>query len=128
VTTCFPSAEAVAEAPPDTFPMPRARAETLRRVATEVAEGGLVIDPGTDRDEMRARLLAIPGIGPWTVAYVSLRALGDPDVFLATDLGVRRALERGGVDGGPRSAAALAESWRPWRSYALLHLWTSLAA
>jgi AraC family transcriptional regulator, regulatory protein of adaptative response / DNA-3-methyladenine glycosylase II len=127
VTTCFPSAEAVAEAPPDTFPMPRARAETLRRVATEVAEGGLVIDPGTDRDEMRTRLLAIPGVGPWTVAYVSLRALGDPDVFLATDLGVRRALERRGLDGDPRSAAALAESWRPWRSYALLHLWTSLA-
>jgi AraC family transcriptional regulator of adaptative response / DNA-3-methyladenine glycosylase II len=128
VTTCFPDAEAVAEAPPETFPMPRARAETLRRVAIEVADGGLVIDPGADRDELRRRLLAIPGVGPWTVAYVELRALGDPDVFLATDLGVRRALERRGLAGDPRSAATLAESWRPWRSYALLHLWTGLAA
>jgi AraC family transcriptional regulator, regulatory protein of adaptative response / DNA-3-methyladenine glycosylase II len=127
VTTCFPSPEAVAEAPPDTFPMPRTRAETLRRVATEVVDGGLVIDPGAHRDELRRCLLAIPGVGPWTVAYVELRALGDPDVFLATDLGVRRALEGRGLAGDPRSAATLAESWRPWRSYALLHLWTGLA-
>ena len=126
VARLFPSAEAIAEAPPDTFPMPRARADTLRRVATEVAGGGLVIDPGADRDELRRRLLAMPGIGPWTVAYVELRALGDPDVFLATDLGVRRALERRGLPGDPRSATRLAESWRPWRSYALLHLWTGL--
>jgi AraC family transcriptional regulator, regulatory protein of adaptative response / DNA-3-methyladenine glycosylase II len=108
--------------------MPRARAETLRRVATEVADGGLVIDPGAHRDELRRRLLAIPGVGPWTVAYVELRALGDPDVFLATDLGVRRALERRGLPGDPRSATTVAEPWRPWRSYALLHLWTGLAA
>jgi AraC family transcriptional regulator, regulatory protein of adaptative response / DNA-3-methyladenine glycosylase II len=127
VTRCFPSPEAVAEAPPETFPMPRSRAETLRRVATEVAAGGLVIDPGADRDELRRRLLAMPGIGPWTVAYVELRALGDPDVFLATDLGVRRALERRSLPGDPRSAAKRAEPWRPWRSYALLHLWTGLA-
>jgi AraC family transcriptional regulator of adaptative response / DNA-3-methyladenine glycosylase II len=126
VTACFPSAEAIADAPPETFPMPRARAGTLKRVATEVAEGGLVIDPGTDRDELRGRLLAIPGVGPWTVAYVELRALGDPDVFLPTDLGVRRAFERRGLAGDPRSATALAEPWRPWRSYALLHLWTGL--
>jgi hypothetical protein len=93
-----------------------------------VVEGGLVIDPGADRDELRRRLLAIPGVGPWTVAYVELRALGNPDVFLATDLGVRRALERRGLPGDPRSATTLAEPWRPWRSYALLHLWTGFGA
>lgn len=124
VTTCFPTPEAVAGAPRDAFPMPRARADTLRRVAEAAASGELVVEPGTDRDELRRRLLAVPGVGPWTVAYVALRALGDPDVFLPTDLGVRRALERRGLPGDPRAASRLAESWRPWRSYALLHLWT----
>jgi AraC family transcriptional regulator of adaptative response / DNA-3-methyladenine glycosylase II len=69
----------------------------------------------------------MPGVGPWTVAYVELRALGDSDVFLPTDLGVRRALEAHGLPGDPKSAAALADRWRPWRSYALLHLWTGPA-
>jgi AraC family transcriptional regulator, regulatory protein of adaptative response / DNA-3-methyladenine glycosylase II len=124
VTACFPSPQAMAGAPAETFPMPRSRAATLRRVAAATASGELVIDPVVDRDELRSRLLAIPGIGPWTVAYVELRALGDPDTFLPTDLGVRRALERRGLPGDPRAAAALAERWRPWRSYALLHLWT----
>jgi AraC family transcriptional regulator of adaptative response / DNA-3-methyladenine glycosylase II len=72
-------------------------------------------------------LEAVPGVGPWTAQYVSMRALADPDVFMPTDLGVRRALEQRGRPGDPRAAAALAESWRPWRSYALLHLWHSLA-
>ncbi|MDP9464614.1 MAG: DNA-3-methyladenine glycosylase 2 family protein, partial [Actinomycetota bacterium] len=58
--------------------------------------------------------------------YVALRALGDPDVFLPTDIGVRNALRAIGVESGPKSAAQLAESWRPWRSYALHHLWASL--
>lgn len=127
VTACFPSPEALAGAPADLFPMPRSRAETLRRVATATASGDLVVDRGGDRAALRERLLAIPGVGPWTVAYVELRALGDPDVFLPTDLGVRRALERRGRPGDPRAAAATAEAWRPWRSYALLHLWTGPA-
>ena len=67
-----------------------------------------------------------PGIGPWTASYVALRALRDPDVFLPTDLGVRHALDRLGLPSDPASAAALAESWRPWRSYGLLQLWHSL--
>ena len=72
--------------------------------------------------------MALPGIGPWTADYVRMRALGDPDTFLPTDLGVRRALERLGEDGRPRAAAARAEAWRPFRSYALQHLWATLAA
>ncbi|HEY8527924.1 MAG TPA: AlkA N-terminal domain-containing protein [Acidimicrobiales bacterium] len=123
VTTCFPTPEEVAAAPPAVFPMPRARAETLRRVAAAVAAGEL--DLAGDARDLERRLLAVPGIGPWTVAYVALRALGDRDVFLPTDLGVRRALERLGLPGDPRSAAARAEAWRPWRSYALLYLWTA---
>ena len=71
------------------------------------------------------RLLALPGIGPWTADYIALRALGHPDVFLPTDLGVRAALAAIGVD--LHQSADAAERWRPWRSYALLHLWHSLA-
>ena len=71
--------------------------------------------------------LALPGIGPWTVAYIAMRALRDPDAFLATDLGVRHALERLGQDGRPAAARTLAERWRPYRAYALQHLWSSLA-
>ena len=123
----FPSPSAFADADPAVFPMPKARAETIRRLGSAVAEGSIEIDPGADRDALRARLLALPGIGPWTVSYVELRALGDPDVFLPTDLGVRHALERLGQGGDARSAELIAERWRPWRSYALMHLWSSLA-
>jgi AraC family transcriptional regulator, regulatory protein of adaptative response / DNA-3-methyladenine glycosylase II len=127
LTMYFPTATAIAAAPLEQFPMPKARAATMQRVATAVADGDLVIDPGVDREELRSRLLAIPGVGPWTVAYVALRALGDPDVFLPTDLGVRHALEHLGSAGDAAAATARAEAWRPWRSYALLHLWTSLS-
>lgn len=122
----FPSPAAFADAAPAVFPMPKARAETIRRLASAVADGSIEIDPGADREVLRSRLLALPGIGQWTVSYVELRALGDPDVFLPTDLGVRHALERLGEAGDPRSAGLIAERWRPWRSYALMHLWNSL--
>ncbi len=127
LTVHFPGPRAIAAAPLEMFPMPRARAETVQRVAAAVASGELLVDPGADREALRASLLAIPGIGPWTVEYVALRALGDPDAFLPTDLGVRHALEHLGAPGDTRSARERAESWRPWRSYALMHLWASLA-
>jgi AraC family transcriptional regulator of adaptative response / DNA-3-methyladenine glycosylase II len=73
---------------------------------------------------VRARLLELPGIGPWTADYVALRALGDPDVFLPTDVGVRRALTGLGED--PAAAGTLGHAWRPWRSYGLMHLWSTL--
>jgi AraC family transcriptional regulator of adaptative response / DNA-3-methyladenine glycosylase II len=99
--------------------MPRARARTLGALARAISGGELDLRPGADLDQVRGRLLAIPGIGPWTSDYVALRALGDPDVFLAADLGVRRALRRLGAD------ARVAERWRPFRSYATHHLWAS---
>jgi AraC family transcriptional regulator of adaptative response / DNA-3-methyladenine glycosylase II len=126
ITTRFPSAAALAAAPDDALPMPKTRAATIRRVAAAVAAEELTVDPGVDRDEIRARLVAMPGIGAWTADYVALRALGDPDVFLPGDLGVRRALEALGGPGDVRGASARAEAWRPWRSYALTHLWTTL--
>ena len=72
-----------------------------------------------------ANLLALPGVGPWTVNYIRMRALGDPDVFMPTDLGVRRGLEALGVDGDAAAADALSRRWRPWRSYALQHVWAA---
>ena len=123
LTAHFPTADALAAVDPETLPMPRARARTLVAVAAAVAGGEVDLDPGADRDAVQAALLAMPGIGPWTADYLRMRVLGDPDTFLASDLGVRRGLERLGAAGDPRSAADRAEAWRPWRSYALMHLW-----
>jgi AraC family transcriptional regulator, regulatory protein of adaptative response / DNA-3-methyladenine glycosylase II len=107
--------------------MPRSRGRALVALSAAMAAGDVVLDGGTDRAETRGRLLALPGIGPWTVEYVAMRALRDPDAFLPSDLGVRHALERLGADGRPPAAAALAERWRPFRAYALQHLWAHLA-
>jgi len=129
LTHCFPSAETLAAADPAALPMPRARGRALTGLATALASGDLWLDPGAERDRAEAVLLALPGIGPWTAAYIRMRALSDPDAFLPGDAGVLAALRRlGAVPGGRgvRGSAALAESWRPWRSYAVHHLWASL--
>lgn len=97
-----------------------ARAAALAALAAAL-DGGLDLDPGADRERSRAALAALPGIGPWTVDYVTLRALGDPDAFPAHDLVLRQVL--GGVT--PAEARRRAERWRPWRGYAAQHLWTS---
>ncbi len=120
LTHVFPSMDRIAAADPAAFPMPTARAATLQRVGGMIADGDLVIDAGIDRPVAIERLLAVKGIGPWTAEYVAMRGLGDPDVFLGTDLGVKHALAAIGLD------AADAERWRPWRTYAMHHLWNSL--
>ena len=96
------------------------RAATLARLA-EVLADGLELGPGADRTVARAALAAVPGVGPWTVEYVALRALGDPDAFPAHDLVLRQAL--GGISA--QEALRRAEAWRPWRGYAAQHLWTA---
>jgi AraC family transcriptional regulator of adaptative response / DNA-3-methyladenine glycosylase II len=126
VTHAFPSAATIAGMSPTDFAMPRARGAALIEACAQVADGRIVLDAGSDRQATAAALQAVRGIGPWTAGYVAMRALGDPDVFLPTDIGVRNALVALGADGSPKSAAALAERWRPWRSYALHHLWASL--
>lgn len=126
VTHRFPDAAAIAAVAAEDLPMPRARGEALRTVAAAIADGDLMIDPGADRVELRAQLVALPGIGPWTAEYVLMRAVGDPDAFMPTDLGVRHALEAYGLDASPRAALERAEPWRPWRAYANAHLWASL--
>ena len=127
VTHLFPRARAFADADPQRLPMPASRRRALIGLAQALDEGRVVLSPTVDRAEARRRLLELPGIGPWTADYVALRALRDPDAFLPSDLGLRRALERLGLDGSPANAARLAESWRPYRAYALMHLWATLA-
>jgi len=121
----FPTADALAEVDPERLPMPRARGRALNTLCAAIATGDIALDRSADRDDVRSQLLALPGIGPWTADYIALRALGAPDVFLPTDVGVRNALRGFGED--PAAAAQLAGHWRPWRSYALMHLWASLA-
>jgi AraC family transcriptional regulator of adaptative response / DNA-3-methyladenine glycosylase II len=87
-----------------------------------------VIDPGADPVELRRSLVRLPGIGPWTAEYVAMRALRDPDAFMPTDLGIRRAAASLGLPGDPASLAPVADAWRPWRSYAMAHLWSLPAA
>ncbi|MEU2611598.1 AlkA N-terminal domain-containing protein [Micromonospora sp. NPDC007271] len=119
----FPSAEEVLAVPDSGLRMPGARRETIRAVARAVAEGSLDLAPGGDREEAVRRLTALPGIGPWTAGYVAMRALGDPDVFLPTDLGVRRGAAALGRPDHPKTLDAYADRWRPWRSYAVIRLW-----
>ena len=125
LTHVFPGPQDVAGADLDRFGVPAARAEALRTLARAL-DGDVSLDPGSDRDEVERRLLGLRGIGPWTASYVAMRALGDPDAFLPTDLGVRQAVRKFGHPDDKRSVAALAEGWRPWRAYATQHLWASL--
>ncbi len=126
LTRLSPSAARIAAARVDSIAaigLTRSRAESLRAAARACAEGGLDLAPGADPDALRAALLALPGIGPWTAEYVLMRAVAWPDAFPHGDLGLRRAL---GIDDA-RAVLARAESWRPWRAYGALHLWTSLS-
>jgi AraC family transcriptional regulator, regulatory protein of adaptative response / DNA-3-methyladenine glycosylase II len=125
LTHLFPSAGAVAAADLDRFGVPAARAEALRGLAHALSDS-ISLDPGSDRDEVVRELLGLRGIGPWTASYVAMRALGDPDAFLPTDLGVKQAVQRLGHAGDRRDVVALAERWRPWRAYATQYLWASL--
>ena len=98
----------------------RARAQSLQHLAREIACNKLTLEDASDAEATVQRLQELPGIGPWTAQYVAMRALSWPDAFLEGDLGVRKAL--GSID--PRAARALSEPWKPWRSYAVMHLWT----
>jgi AraC family transcriptional regulator of adaptative response / DNA-3-methyladenine glycosylase II len=120
ITHLFPSPEQLAGASPEQLPLPASRAGTLQRAARALVDGDLVIDLGTDRHAAHDALLTVKGIGPWTAQLVVMRGLGDPDVFLTSDLVARRALDRAGL------VAADSDRWRPWRAYAMHHLWSTM--
>ncbi|MFJ5725581.1 AlkA N-terminal domain-containing protein [Streptomyces sp. NPDC093149] len=120
----FPTPEALAGLDPEQLALPRSRRTTLTTLVTALADGALRLGTDTDWEEARVELAALPGFGPWTVDVIAMRALGDPDAFLPTDLGIRRAAEELGLPSTPAALTARAAAWRPWRAYAVQYLWT----
>ncbi|QIP83755.1 DNA-3-methyladenine glycosylase 2 family protein [Streptomyces sp. Tu 2975] len=125
LTHLFPVPEALAALDPEALALPRSRRTTLTTLVTALADGTLKLDPGSDWDKARAQLAGLPGFGPWTVEVIAMRALGDPDAFLPTDLGMRRAAAALGLPSTPAALTARAAAWRPWRAYAVQYLWAS---
>lgn len=121
LTHLFPTAAHWADAGDDLLRMPATRRRTIRSLATALAEG---LDLGTGADWAAARheLSLIAGLGPWSIESIAMRALGDPDAFVATDLGVATAAVGLGLDSVP-ALLEHSERWRPWRAYAVQHLW-----
>ena len=126
VTRTFPSAAVLAEADPAHLAMPASRKKAIKALAVALAEDSVVLSPGSDWDDIEASLLALHGIGPWTVAAIRMRGLGDPDVFLPTDFGIQKAMGLLGESRDPRSIESRSQAWRPWRSYTTHHLWAAL--
>ena len=127
LTHLFPTPSALAKLArrdPGAFAMPAGRRRALLALAEAVERDDVVIDPGADPHELRLSLVRLPGIGPWTAEYVAMRALRDPDAFMPTDLGIRRAARTIGLPEDPAGLVAAGEGWRPWRSYAMSHLWS----
>ncbi|MDO8408956.1 MAG: 3-methyladenine DNA glycosylase 2, partial [Phenylobacterium sp.] len=126
LTHLFPTPEALARIDPASLPMPQARARALVALAAAAAADPQLFAPRGNLEDAVARLKALPGIGEWTAQYIALRQMREPDAFPHGDIGLMRALT--GPDGVRPTAqqlAARAESWRPWRAYAALHLWAS---
>ncbi|WP_272493536.1 MULTISPECIES: AlkA N-terminal domain-containing protein [Streptomyces] len=125
LTHLFPTAEALAAVDPDTLAMPRTRRTTFTTLVGQLADGTMNLGVESDWPKTRAALLALPGFGPWTVDVIAMRALGDPDAFLPTDLGIRRAAKELGLPSTPAALTARAAGWRPWRAYAVQYLWAT---
>jgi AraC family transcriptional regulator of adaptative response / DNA-3-methyladenine glycosylase II len=119
LTHLFPRAEILAQAALARLGLPESRAQTIRSLAKEVSEGKIDFSSAANVEEFQARLCELPGIGNWTAQYIAMRALGDPDAFPASDLG----LLRGASLPSERDLARHAEAWRPWRAYAAMYLW-----
>ena len=125
LTRVFPAAATVARARVGDLAalgIVRTRAEAVRNLARAVSDGSLRLDPGADVEPTLEKLMAIPGIGPWTAQYLAMRALGWPDAFPDGDAGVMKALRTKSA----KRALEISARWRPWRAYAVMHLWRSL--
>lgn len=125
LTHLFPSPERLADHNPASLAFPSKRREALAHLITALAVGTIDMGPASDWEEARVRLAAVPGIGPWTIETIAMRALGDPDAFPATDLGVKAAAKELGLPGMPTALARRSAPWRPWRAYAVQHLWAT---
>ncbi|MEV6511039.1 AlkA N-terminal domain-containing protein [Streptomyces sp. NPDC051642] len=125
LTHLFPSPEALAAVDPESLAMPRTRRTTFTTLVGQLADGTLHLGVESDWTETRAQLLSLPGFGPWTADVIAMRALGDPDAFLPTDLGIRRAAQELGLPSTPAALTARAAAWRPWRAYAVQYLWAT---
>ena len=125
LATVFPAAQRIAQASPGSIArlgMPGSRARSLIAIAQAVADGDLVLAPNADIEATLERLRALPGVGEWTAQYIAMRALAWPDAFPHTDLGVMKALR----ETDSKRVLEAGEAWRPWRAYAVMHLWQSL--
>jgi AraC family transcriptional regulator of adaptative response / DNA-3-methyladenine glycosylase II len=125
LTHLFPTVTSLLELDPEALAMPRTRRTTLTGLIAALAREEVQLEIGGDWSLARQQLSTLPGFGPWTVETVAMRALGDPDAFLATDLGIRAAADKLGL---PVRAPALIERssrWRPWRAYAVQYLWAT---
>ncbi|MDH2392029.1 DNA-3-methyladenine glycosylase 2 family protein [Streptomyces sp. HNM0663] len=125
LTHLFPPPRRLAALDPESLALPRSRRTTLTTLVAALADGTLSLDPGSDWGHARHQLAALPGFGPWTVDVIAMRALGDPDAFLPTDLGIRRAAAELGLPSTPAALTARAAAWRPWRAYAVQYLWAA---
>ncbi|GAB3305504.1 hypothetical protein EK0264_04825 [Epidermidibacterium keratini] len=128
LTHLFPTADALAAIDPGTLPMPRNRGRAIAAVSAQLADSTINLHPDNDRDGVRRALLAAPGIGPWTADYVLMRALGDRDVLLSSDLIIRRAAAQHAMPEPPRELAEYAARFAPLRSYVNHHLWAAYSA
>lgn len=122
LTCLFPSPQALLAAD---VALPAARRRTLDALVQALCAQRLSLDPGADRDEAHVVMSSLPGFGPWTTQLIAMRALGDPDAFIAGDLGVRRAAQALGIAHTASALLARAERWRPWRAYAVQYLWSA---
>jgi AraC family transcriptional regulator, regulatory protein of adaptative response / DNA-3-methyladenine glycosylase II len=121
LTRLFPEPAALSTAP-QSLAVPRSRRESFAALAGALAAGQIDLSVGSDWHEVRQRLATMPGLGPWTIETIAMRALGDPDAFPASDLGVRAGARQAGLPDEARALTARAAAWRPWRSYAVQYL------
>jgi AraC family transcriptional regulator, regulatory protein of adaptative response / DNA-3-methyladenine glycosylase II len=122
----FPEPDVIADADLSSIGLPVQRQTTLRALAREIAAGRIELDEGADPEATLRALRALPGIGPWTAGYVALRVLRDPDTLPEGDAALRSAFRLLGLPADDRAIMARAEAWRPWRGYAVIHLWGSV--
>jgi AraC family transcriptional regulator of adaptative response / DNA-3-methyladenine glycosylase II len=123
----FPDAGEVSSTDLNGLGMPLKRIETLQRVTRAIHLGQIRLEAGRKTAKFIDELLQIKGIGPWTANYIAMRAFGEPDAFMAQDLGIIKALTpKGGARPTAIQVEKRAENWRPWRAYAVVYLWQTL--